>query len=83
MEKQLQAGKRLDENMFVRGLEFPDLPTLPTSLLEALQCLEQDSLLMQTLGEEGAKTFLEFKYQEWQTHNAEVTAWERSQYINC
>jgi len=83
MEKQLKAGKRVDENMFVRGLEFPNLQTLPTSLLEALQCLEQDSLLMQTLGEQGAKTFLEFKYQEWQTHNAEVTAWERSQYINC
>jgi len=83
MEKHLKAGKRLDENMFVRGLEFPDLQMLPTSLLEALQCLEQDSLLMHTLGEQGAKTFLEFKYQEWNTHNAEVTDWERSQYINC
>ena len=82
VEKHLKAGKRLDENMFVRGLEFPDLQMLPTSLLEALQCLEQDSLLMNTLGQ-GAKTFLEFKYQEWNTHNAEVTDWERSQYINC
>lgn len=84
MEKHLKVGQRLDENMFVRGrLEFPELQALPTSLLEALQCLEQDELLMQTLGEEGAKTFLEFKYQEWQTYKAEVTAWERSQYINC
>ena len=82
VEKHLKAGKRLDENMFVRGLEFPELQMLPTSLLEALQCLEQDSLLMNTLGQ-GAKTFLEFKYQEWNTHNAEVTDWERSQYINC
>lgn len=83
MEKHLQAGKRLDENMFVRGLEFPGLQTLPTSLLEALQCLEQDVLLMNILGEQAARTFLDFKYQEWNTHNAEVTDWERTQYINC
>ena len=83
MAKNLSAGARLDENMFVRGLEFPDLPLLPTSLLEALQCLEQDSLLMTTLGEQAAKTFLDFKYQEWNTHNSQVTAWERAQYINC
>jgi len=82
MEKHLKPGDRIDENMFVRGLEFPDLPTLPTSLLEALRCLEQDPLLMATLGA-GAKTFLDFKYQEWDTHNSEVTEWELSQYVNC
>jgi glutamine synthetase len=81
MEKHLEPGKRLDENMFLRDSD-PDLRPLPISLLEALQCLEQDSLLMSTLGQ-GAKTFLDFKYQEWNTANAEVTDWERSQYINC
>jgi glutamine synthetase len=83
MEKHLEPGKRLDENMFVRGTEFPDLQTLPTSLLEALQSLEQDALLMSTLGEQGARTFLDFKYQEWNAHNAQVTSWELEQYINC
>ena len=83
MEKHLEPGKRLDENMFVRGTEFPDLQTLPTSLLEALQSLEKDALLMSTLGEQGARTFLDFKYQEWNAHNAQVTSWELEQYINC
>ena len=83
MEMHIKPGKRLDENMFVRGSEFPELQTLPSSLLEALQYLEQDALLMATLGEQGAKTFLDFKYQEWNTHNAQVTAWELEQYINC
>jgi glutamine synthetase len=69
--------------MFVRGLEFPNLQTLPTSLLEALQCLERDALLMSTLGEIGAKTYLDFKHQEWNTYNAQVTPWELEQYINC
>ena len=83
IRKDLAVGKRLDENMFVRGLEFPDLQILPGSLVEALQCLEQDTLLMETLGDAGTKIFLEFKYQECQSHNAEVSAWERSQYVNC
>jgi glutamine synthetase len=78
----LNAGKRLDENMFVRGSEFTDLQVLPSSLLEALQCLEQDSLLMQTLGEAAAKTYLDFKYQEWDAYSAEVTNWELNQYVN-
>ncbi len=81
--KHLHPGQRLDENMFVRGSEFPDLATLPTSLLEALQSLEQDSLLMTTLGELGGKTFLEFKHHEWNAYNAVVTPWEIEQYINC
>lgn len=82
IEQQLTAGKRLDENMFVRGLEFPDLETLPTSLLAALQSLETDALMMQTL-DTAAKTFLDFKYQEWNNYNAQVTSWELEQYVNC
>lgn len=76
-------GKPLDENMFVRGSEFPDLQTLPTTLKEALQALEQDELLMSTLGELGAKTYLDFRYKEWDTYNAQITSWEREQYIDC
>jgi glutamine synthetase len=83
IEKHLEAGKRLDENMFVRGSEFSNLQILPSSLLEALHCLEQDNLLMSTLEEMGAKTYLDFKHQEWQAHNAQVTAWELEQYISC
>ncbi|MBD2102557.1 type III glutamate--ammonia ligase [Leptolyngbya sp. FACHB-261] len=83
LAQHLQPGKRLDENMFTRGSEFPDLPTLPNSLIEALNFLEQDALLMATLGELGARTFLDFKHQEWNAYNAMVSPWEMEQYINC
>lgn len=82
VNKHLSAGERLDENMFVRGSEFTNLAILPSSLLEALRALEQDELLMQTLGEAAAKTYLDFRYQEWDVHNAQVTDWEVGQYIN-
>lgn len=79
----LQPSERLDENMFVRGSEFSDLQTLPTSLIEALHCLEQDPLIIATLGEQAAKTFLDFKYQEWNAYSMAVTPWEMEQYVNC
>ncbi len=79
---QRQPGNRIDANMFVRGAEFSNLPVLPTSLLEALRALSQDDVLMTMLGA-SAKTYLDFKYQEWDDHNAEVTAWELQQYVNC
>ena len=82
MEQQVQVGDRIDENMFVRGSEFSDLKTLPTSLLEALRYLEQDELLLATLGQQATRTYLEFKSHEWEAHSAEVTAWEVNQYMN-
>lgn len=83
MKEHLHPGKRLDENMFVRGAEFSDLQTVPTSLGEALRCLEQDPLLMAMLGEMGAKTYLDLKYRELDKHHAQVTPWEMEQYLNC
>ncbi|MEL6903699.1 MAG: type III glutamate--ammonia ligase, partial [Cyanobacteria bacterium J06606_4] len=72
----------LDENLFARGAEFPDLETLPTSLFEALSALKQNNLLTEMLGELGTKTFFEFKEKEWDAFCAQVTDWEMSQYVN-
>jgi glutamate---methylamine ligase len=82
MDKHVQPGQRLDENMFVRGSEFSDLKMLPSSLLEALTCLQDDGLLMTILGD-AAKIFLDFKYQEWNQYSSAITPWEMEQYINC
>ncbi|MEM1256801.1 MAG: type III glutamate--ammonia ligase [Cyanobacteria bacterium P01_H01_bin.21] len=82
IKNQTSPGKRIDENLFARGSEFPDLETLPTNLYEALAALKQNKLLMETLGELGAKTFFEFKYKEWNAFCSQVTDWEMNQYIN-
>ena len=82
IKKQTSPGKRIDENLFARGSEFPDLETLPTNLYEALAALKQNGLLMETLGELGSKTFFEFKQKEWSAFCSQVTAWEIAQYIN-
>jgi glutamine synthetase type III len=82
IKSQADPGQRIDDNLFVRGSEF-DLPKLPTNLLEALESLKADSLLMEVLGDLGAKTYFEFKYGEWDAFHAGITAWEMKQYINC
>ncbi|MGB3293631.1 MAG: type III glutamate--ammonia ligase [Phormidesmis sp.] len=82
IEKETSPGERIDENLFARGAEFPDLQTLPRNLFEALTALKQNDLLMDTLGELGAKTFFEFKQEEWEKFCSMVTDWEMDQYIN-
>ncbi|WP_008315980.1 type III glutamate--ammonia ligase [Leptolyngbya sp. PCC 6406] len=82
IKTQADPGQRIDENLFARGDEFPNLQTLPHNLYEAMAALKQDSLLMATLGELGAKTFLEMKTKEWNAFNAQITAWEMAQYVN-
>ena len=82
IKKQTSPGKRIDENLFARGDEFPDLDTLPTNLYEALEALKKSELLMATMGELGAKTFFEFKQKEWNEFCSQVTDWEMDQYIN-
>ncbi|NMF86610.1 type III glutamate--ammonia ligase [Nodosilinea sp. P-1105] len=82
MATQADPGQRIDENLFARADEFPDLQTLPHNLHEAMEALKQDTLLMNTLGNLGAKTFLDMKTKEWDAFNAQVTAWEMNQYVN-
>ncbi|MGB5973670.1 MAG: type III glutamate--ammonia ligase, partial [Nodosilinea sp.] len=82
IETQADPGQRIDENLFARGDEFPDLQTLPKNLYEAVEALKHDPLLMATLGELGAKTFLEMKAKEWDAFNAQVSDWEMNQYVN-
>ena len=82
IRQKTNPGDRSDENLFAQGAQFPDLPTLPTSLLEAIAELKQDDLLMEMLGDLGAKTFFEFKAKEWNAFCAQVTEWEMAQYID-
>ncbi|MGB3199935.1 MAG: type III glutamate--ammonia ligase [Nodosilinea sp.] len=82
IKTQADPGDRIDENLFARGDEFPNLPTLPHNLYEAMAALRQDPLLMDMMGELGAKTFLEMKAKEWNAFNAQITDWEMNQYVN-
>lgn len=82
IKQQIDPGQRIDANLFARGDEFTNLQTLPQNLYEATAALKQDALLMDMMGELGAKTFLEMKAKEWNAFNAQITTWEMDQYVN-
>ena len=54
---------------------------LPQSLKEALDALEKDSLIMETLGEHAASRYIAFKRQEWDEYQSHVHDWEIGQYL--
>lgn len=82
IKNQTSPGARIDANLFARGAEYPQLQTLPTNLQEALVALQANELLMETLGDLGAKTFFEFKQKEWNAFCSQVSDWEMNYYIN-
>ena len=54
---------------------------LPGSLKEALEELEQDTLLQDTLGEHIYSAFMRAKTLEWDEYRMHVSEWERQRYL--
>ena len=60
------------------------IETLPTSLEEALDALEQSAVIQEALGREIVESFLATKRKEWREYaNEVVTDWEWSKYQHC
>ncbi len=84
----LKAGDGYDENLFLlspsqageRGIEL-----VPANLGEALDELERDEVLCNSLGIEYSKTYLETKRAEWDEYSTmtakSVTPWELQKYL--
>ena len=58
-----------------------DIKMLPSSLNEALDCLEADSVIMDAIGQDIARNYIKIKRNEWNQYaNHIVTDWEWSMY---
>ena len=58
------------------------IESLPSTLEEALIELENDKLLMETLGEHISEKYITAKRDEWNQYCAQVSEWEINQYLN-
>lgn len=58
-----------------------DIKELPSSLLEALQELDKDTVLKKALGEEIYSAFVRAKMEEWEDFRIHVTDWEVAKYL--
>jgi len=55
---------------------------LPAHLSEAIDALEADELIMNTLGEHICRNYIKAKRDEWQEYIAQVHDWERDRYLS-
>jgi glutamine synthetase len=62
-------------------LRLREIATLPGTLEEALQALEQDKVIAEALGEQTFRRYVEAKRLEWDEYRAQVTAWELNRYL--
>ena len=85
IEKQLTPPPAVDENIFeLKGDQKSKLNIeyLPKNLEEALEQMQQDSLVKEVLGEHIYKKFLEMKKREYFEFSTAVTDWEIKKYLD-
>jgi glutamine synthetase len=86
IERNLPVPEPVEENLYhfdESERARRNITTLPGSLAEALDALESDELLRETLGEHIYERFLEAKRQEWDEFRIRVTPWEVERYLDA
>jgi glutamine synthetase len=85
IKKGMQPGQSIEEDLY----EFTDemmarhgVSTLPGSLHQALDALEQDQVVQEALGPHIFERFLEAKTMEWKEFRQDVTSWEIKRYLS-
>jgi glutamine synthetase len=84
IQRNLPVPAPVEENLyeFDSGmLARHNVQTLPGSLREALDELERDELVRDTLGPHVYERFVEAKRQEWEDYRLRVTPWEIERYL--
>ena len=85
IEQKLMPPASVDCNIFEMSQEEKNarkIEEIPGTLLEAIEALEQDSLMKEILGEHVYHKYIEAKKEEWQSYRSQVTEWEIARYLN-
>src|SRR5258708_11604673 len=77
----LELPSAAEEELYLFNARRRLLTTLPTSLNEALEAMEQCDLVNDALGLNGFQRFLEPKRIEWNEYVLEVSPWELARYL--
>ena len=84
IENKIDPGKANTSNLYEasedelarRGTTF-----LPTTLREALECLEEDAVVKEALGAEYAAYYIGVKEEEWRQYHQSIAQWELDNYL--
>ena len=82
IDRQLDPGDRSENNSY-QEKPSPDTKFLPSNLLDALRCLESNSVLTKYLGKSFVKSYSKLKYQQWHQYNSQITKWEIDNTLDC
>ncbi|WP_245578306.1 type III glutamate--ammonia ligase [Marinobacterium litorale] len=84
IDRELEAPEAHSVNFYdLSASEIAELGVsrLPENLNDALNALEQDSLLREALGDRLTASFLKLKRQEWHAYHRAVSEWEINNYL--
>jgi glutamine synthetase len=78
IKNKIDPGEPANEiNIFEENEKFPGkYKTLPSTLKEAIEALKKDEVILETLGNQIAKKYIEAKEVEWDEYRIAVTDWE-------
>jgi glutamine synthetase len=82
--KKMPLPAPVDRNIYVMSEEEREaagVPSLPTSLREALEALKRDEVICSALGDHALGHFIELKEIEWDMYRMQVHPWEREHYL--
>lgn len=84
IKNKLPLAKQTDRNIYVMNEEEREkagIQSLPSNIFEALQELQRNPVMLETLGEHALRRFVEAKQIEWDLFRTRVHDWEREQYL--
>ncbi|NLJ64331.1 MAG: type I glutamate--ammonia ligase [Christensenellaceae bacterium] len=84
IERGLEPPAEIPENIFTMSPEkrkAMNVKSLPASLEEALACMQEDALVLDTLGEHVWTYYLRGKQEEWKEYSTRVSSWEVDKYL--
>lgn len=84
IEKGMTPPAEITENIYLMTeseRKAHGIDSLPGNLLEAVECLSEDPLMVDTLGEHVFTHFTEGKRREWDEYRTRVTDWEIQKYM--
>jgi glutamine synthetase len=85
VEKNLQLGDPVEESLFemdAAQIAAHNIRQLPGTLGEALDELEQDTVIRAALGDHVFNHFVEAKRAEWNDYRTQVSGWELDRYLD-
>jgi len=85
IEKKLDPGEPLNENVYEQPpskLAARGVRLLPSSLKEAIDAFDADSLSEEVFGSGPKTEYVEVKQQEWMRYNRHVSDWEIEHYMH-